>query len=104
MKIDIDTLTEAELVDLNHRVVERLKFLAQMKAHGAMLEFSIGQRVAFNPDNGPTVSGILVKYNRKTVTVVTDDGQRWNVAPGFLRKGDPKDVTPRKGNLTHLKQ
>jgi len=42
MKIDIDNLTEAELIDLNNRVVARLKFLHQMKAHAAMLDFSIG--------------------------------------------------------------
>ncbi len=44
-KIDIDRLSEAELVDLNHRVVERLRFLQQMRAHTEMLEFSIGDRV-----------------------------------------------------------
>jgi hypothetical protein len=33
MKIDIDTLTEAELVDLNNRIVERLRLLQQMRAH-----------------------------------------------------------------------
>ena len=32
MKIDIDKLTEAELIDLNNRIVERLKFLQQMRA------------------------------------------------------------------------
>jgi len=39
MKIDIDKLTEAELIDLNHRIVERLRFLNQMRAHAQMLEF-----------------------------------------------------------------
>ena len=47
-KIDIDRLSEAELVDLNHRIVERLRFLAQMRAHARMLEFSIGDRVGFS--------------------------------------------------------
>jgi len=32
MKIDIDKLTEAELVDLNHRIVERLRFLHQLRS------------------------------------------------------------------------
>ena len=32
MKIDIDRLTEDELVDLNHRIVARLRFLHQMRA------------------------------------------------------------------------
>jgi hypothetical protein len=31
-KIDIDKLSEAELIDLNHRIVERLRFLSQMCA------------------------------------------------------------------------
>ena len=40
--IDIDKLTEAELVDLNNRIVERLRFLAQARAHTRMLRFKIG--------------------------------------------------------------
>jgi len=42
MKINIDELSEEELVDLNHRIVERLRFLSQMRAHERMLEFKIG--------------------------------------------------------------
>jgi len=84
-KIDIDRLTEAELIDLNNRIVERLRFLNQMRAHGEMLEFKIGDRVSFQPQGRPAVIGMLTRYNRKTVTVITDDGQRWNVSPQFLR-------------------
>ncbi len=53
--IDIDKLTEAELTDLNHPVVERLRFLQQMRAHAHMLDFSIGEQVSFqteDPFNG----------------------------------------------------
>jgi hypothetical protein len=49
MPIDIDALTESELIDLNHRIVARLRF----------------------------------------VSIVTDDGQRWNVAPHFLECAAP---------------
>lgn len=98
MKIDIDRLTEAELVDLNHRIVARLKFLHEMRAHARMLEFSVGDRVAFQPDGRPLLSGFLVRYNRKTVTVLTDTGERWNVSPSLLRKAEPKDVTPPGGS------
>ena len=85
MKIDIDKLTEAELVDLNNRIVERLRFLNQMRAHAQMLEFKIGDRVTFEPEGRASVSGMITRYNRKTVTVITDDGQHWNVSPQFLR-------------------
>ena len=84
-KINIDELTEAELIDLNHRIVERLRFLSQMRAHKRMIEFKIGDRVTFQPEGSPPVTGMLVRYNKKTVTVITEDGQHWNVSPSLLR-------------------
>ncbi len=86
MAIDIDALTEAELIDLNNRIVARLRLIQQMRAHASMLEFSIGERVSFQPDGRPALYGILTKYNRKSVTVITEDGQHWNVAPSLLQK------------------
>ncbi len=82
--INIDNLTEAELIDLNHRIVERLRFLEQTRAHTRMLTYRIGDRVTFQPEGRPPVAGVLVRYNRKTVTIITDDGQRWNVSPSLL--------------------
>ena len=93
MTIDIDRLTEAELIDLNNRIVERLKFLHQMRAHVEMLEFSIGDRVEFQPDGHPLVVGMLTRYNKKTVTVITDASEHWNVLT-FVRRS----VLRKEGN------
>jgi len=89
LAIDIDKLTEAELIDLNNRIVARLKFLHQMRLHASMLEFSLGERVSFKPDGHPVLIGVITKYNRKSVTVITETGQHWTVAPVFLRKLKP---------------
>jgi hypothetical protein len=89
MKIDIDRLSEAELVDLNHRIVERLRLLQQMRSHVQMLEFKVGERVQFQPDGHPPVTGVLTRYNRKTVTVIAETGQHWNVSPQFLQRVTP---------------
>jgi hypothetical protein len=101
MPIDIDQLTESELIDLNHRIVARLRFLRQLDAHATMLEFRIGQRVTFNPDGRPPVTGMITRYNKKTVSIVTDDGQRWNVAPQFLKKAETRGESAGadKGNV-----
>ncbi len=105
MKINIDELTEAELIDLNHRIVERLRFLNQMRAHGQMLQFRIGDRVAFQPGGRPLLTGMLTRYNRKTVTVITDDGQHWNVSPSLLGKAEsPTNLNSDKANVIPLKQ
>ncbi len=104
MKIDIDELTENELIDLNHRVVERLKFLESMRAHAEMLEFSIGQKVCFRSNSRETVVGILAKYNKKTVTVLTDDGQKWNVSPHLLERAkEDGSAVKISGNVIEIK-
>ncbi len=86
MRIDIDGLNEADLIDLNNRVVERLKFLRHVRAHSQMLEFSIGDRVSFQPEGRLLQVGMLTRYNKRTVTVITESGEHWNVAPGLLRR------------------
>ncbi len=83
MPIDIDGLSFEELLELNRRVVARLKMLESMQAHVEMMQFNLGQRVSF-AHRGGRILGRLVKYNRKTVTVVTDNGQRWNISPHLL--------------------
>ena len=100
MKIDIDKLTETELVDLNNRIVERLRFLTHMRAHAQMLEFKIGDRVLFQPADHPIVVGMLTRYNKKTVTVITDGGQRWNVAPAVLRR--PEQARSADGDVPNV--
>jgi len=97
MDINIDKLTEPELIDLNHRIVARLRFLGQMRAHVEMLDFRIGDRVTFQPTGHGPLTGMLTRYNKKTVTVITDDGRQWNVSPSLLSKmGEPqgRDTNP----------
>lgn len=104
MPIDIDRLTEAELIDLNNRIVARLRFLRQLETRVTMLEFRIRERVRFHPEGHPPVTGMVTRYNRKTVNIVTDDGQRWNVSPQLLERADvdTHTVTPEAGNVVAL--
>jgi len=90
MTIDIDDLTYEQLINLNHKIVERLKFMDSMHAHNEMMQFSPGDKVSFEPNNREKQTGTLVKFNKKTVTVLTEDGQSWNVAPHLLSKVNKK--------------
>ncbi len=65
MPIDIDSLTEAELIDLNNRIVERLRFMHQARSHKRMLDFKIGDRVSFQPEGRGMIVGILTRYNKR---------------------------------------
>jgi hypothetical protein len=80
----LEMLTEEELVQLNQVVVARLRLMQQIQAHGRMMNFRLGQRVKFTTPAGELVRGMLSRHNKKSVTVVTDAGAQWRVAPGLL--------------------
>jgi hypothetical protein len=101
MDVDLTQLSEHELVALNHRIVERLRFLRQVRAHSQMLEFQVGDRVSFQPAGRSVLFGVLVRYNRKTVSVVTEDGLRWNVPPTMLSRVVDSDPLQAGGNGSH---
>ena len=96
MDIDIDSMSYDELVALNHKIVERLKFLDSIHTHKEMMQFSPGDQVCFEPSGRDKQFGTLVKYNKKTVTVITESGQKWNVSPHLLKK--VKNVKRGKNN------
>ena len=101
MKIDIDSLSLDELIKLNHRVVERIKFMETMITHSEMMQFSPGDKVSFEPPGRGKQIGTLVKYNKKTVTVITDAGQKWTVSPHLISK--VKDIkSSNKSNVVTL--
>jgi hypothetical protein len=81
----IDQFTEEELTHLNRLIVERVRLMRQIHAHQAMTQFRIGQRVHFTGKGRGTVKGVLTRYNRKSVSVIADDGTQWTVDPGLIR-------------------
>jgi hypothetical protein len=81
----LEMLTENELVQLNHVVVARLRLMQQIRAHGAMVNFHIGQRVKFTTTAGEMLRGTISRHNRKSVTIVTDTGAQWRVGPELLQ-------------------
>ena len=112
MDIDLTRYTEAELLELNRRVIERIKVLRQGRCRESMAEFNVGDRASFRRDCGHEVIGTIVRLNQKSVTIVSTDGVHWRVAPIFLKKAagegghhhEPKDelIAQAQGDLIAL--
>ena len=83
MNIDIDQLSEKERREVNRRIVERLKLIQQAKAHQSMMRFTKGSHVCFETEDG-IVFGHIMKFNKKTISVISDDHTQWNVSPRLL--------------------
>lgn len=86
----IKGLGEEELLYLNRLIVERLKLISQAKSTVEMARFNIGELVQFESNDGRTLTGRVIKLNKKTVSILTNERQRWNVAPVFLRSVETK--------------
>ena len=87
-------MKEDDLRYLNRLIVERLKLIGQARSTVMLARFKVGDRVSFQSHSGERKSGVIVRLNKKTASITTDDGQRWNVHPGFLTAVGPGDVAP----------
>ncbi|EHS53250.1 hypothetical protein PDO_4361 [Rhizobium sp. PDO1-076] len=84
-QIDIDSLDEATLIELNARIVERLQFLHHQRTAAALQDIRVGSGVMFEGPGGVLVRGIVIRRNKKTVTVHAEDDRQWNVSPTLLK-------------------
>lgn len=84
----IADLSEDDLRFINRLVVDRLNLLAQARSTVLLADFHVGQRVGFKAPDGRALRGRIRRLNKKTASLVTDDDERWNVAPAFLEPLD----------------
>ena len=84
MPIDLANLSEHDLLDLNRRIVERLKLIRSAKHLTQLARFSVGMTIEFDTDDGRTIRGTIARLNRQTATIVGPAGH-WRVSPSLLR-------------------
>ena len=77
---------EQDLLFLNRMVVERLNLLAQAKSTVQLAQFAEGDRVEFTTQEGIVKRAVVVRLNKKTASLRTEDAQNWKVSPALLRK------------------
>jgi hypothetical protein len=81
----IKGMGEDDLLFLNQQIIERLKLISQAKSTVLMAAFTVGDHVSFQAPDGEEKQGVVLRLNKKTISVDTKDGHRWNVAPGLLQ-------------------
>lgn len=84
MSIELDDLSYDELLELNGRIIARLKHLDAADALNAMMMFNLGAKVCFDSSRHGMQTGTIIKFNPKTVVVLTDEGHRWKISPQML--------------------
>lgn len=82
----IRMMGEEDLRFLNRLIVERLKLFDQAYDTKHLAKFSLGDRVSFHPKNNTPKTGTVVRLNKKSATIHTDDGEQWKVHPSLLHR------------------
>ena len=80
----IKGLDEEDLRFLNGLIVERLKLISQARATMDMATFAKGDQVRFYTREGEWIEGVVLRLNKKTISVVTREDVQWNVSPDYL--------------------
>lgn len=81
----IRRMGEEDLLFLNRVIVDRLKLIAQARSTSLMASFGVGDRVRFPGHQGETIIGTIHRLNKKTATIIAENGMQWNVYPGLLK-------------------
>ena len=67
-------------------MVERLNLLAQARSTVQLAQFAAGDRVCFTYNDDTDKHAVVLRLNKKTASLLTEDGQNWKIFPMLLRK------------------
>lgn len=84
--MDIENLSLEELRELNWKILKRMQKLRKMKLYGDLQKFDAGDRISFNGKGEELLTGTVLRVNQKSLTVKTDQGTMWYVAPALAAK------------------
>lgn len=87
----IRQLDRDDALTLNKLIVAHIKNMRERSYSDHMERFSVGDRVTFTDKQGEQQHALVLKLNRKTVGLMTDEGERWNVAPQLLEPEATED-------------
>ena len=86
MSIDVELLSENELVELEQQVALRLRDLEAGRTPIEMRHFKVGESVSFEPPGRQKQACKVIRFYKRTVMILTESGQKWKVAPHLLKK------------------
>ncbi len=105
----VNHLGEQDLLALNQLIAERIKVVRAEKKVQSMAAFEVGDAVFFTDKQQQRVDATVLRLNKKTLSLVTDDGERWNVAPELCQINEPttgdlfeQEISSTAGNVSVL--
>ena len=84
---EMNKLNEDDLLILNKLIIERIKSLRSQKSFLAKSSFNLGDYVSYHSKKkNKTISGKIIKINKKTADIQDEYMSIWRVDMGYLKK------------------
>lgn len=80
----IDDLSLDQLLELNQLICRRIDELQARQEREVLSRLTLGQAVSFESRVGQ-VFGRVIKINRKTVVIQSEDSRQWKVSVGLIQ-------------------
>ncbi len=89
MKINLEKMSDKELISLNRAIVDHMEKRRQRRNYQQLAKFSPGDTVKFLDQEGLLIYGVILRVNKKTVTVHTmNPCMEWRLSPSLISHSD----------------
>lgn len=98
MSINIENLSVKDLLELNKKIISRVKELKAQEQLKAAERFRMGEVVSFQSRDSGKITGIIMSMRKTKISILTEDNEKWTVSPALLTP----EKTPSKKLLKFL--
>jgi len=84
--MDIEGLSLEELKELHWKILKRIQKFRKTKLYEDLQKFDVGDRISFKGKGEELLTGTVIRVNQKSLSIKTDQGAMWYVAPALATK------------------
>ena len=82
--MQLDDMSLDQLYELNDMICQRIDELRARNDTEVLRQLRLGQQVHFESQQEGRIFGKVIKINRKTVLVLSEDNRQWKLSAGMV--------------------
>jgi len=79
MTVNIENLSVKDLLELNKKIISRVKELRAQEQLKAAERFRVGEVVSFQDRDNGKITGIIISMRKTKISILTEDNEKWTV-------------------------
>jgi len=101
---ELEKMSDEQLELFHLAIIDVMQRRIEQRNYKELSRFSVGDKVYFVPHDGKKVTGTIIRLNKKTASIHSDDHRDWKVSPQLLKKLNDKSGVQKGGKVFALHQ